>query len=97
MKCPILFLIIALTCLLSFAGCATRPATRPAGADLAGNIQRSKSITETISLAESDNKEIKRAILSLQASNKTLHKLNGETVLILDRGDYKVRKLLEKP
>ena len=95
MKCPIL--IIALTCLLSCAGCATRKTTRSADPDLSGAVKRSADITETISLAESDNKEIKRAIMSLQASNKTLHKLNGETVLILDRGDYKIRKLLEKP
>jgi uncharacterized lipoprotein YajG len=95
MKC--LNLITVLICLLSFVGCATRKATRYVGPDLGAALARSQGITETISLAEGDSKEIKRAILSLQESNKVLHKLNGEAVLILDRADYKTRKLLEKP
>jgi len=58
-------------------------------------MKRSTDITETISLAESDSKEIKKAIFQLQASNRLLKTIHGETVLILDRNDAKLIKLLE--
>jgi len=94
----VILLIIAGCCLCMAFLCSCQHAPRRAasGPDLGAAVKRSRNITETISLAESDNKEVKRAILSLQASNKVLHKLNGETVLILDRADYKTQKLLGK-
>lgn len=91
MKWPLL----ALTA-LAICACSTARPRAASSPNLTAAMKRSTDITETINLAESDNKEIKRAILSLQASNKVLRKLNGETVLILDRGDYKIQKLLEK-
>jgi len=92
MKCQA---ILALIC-LSLCACSTarhRAATSP---DLSSTIKRSSDITETISLAQEDSKEIKRAIRSLQESNVLLRKLNGDAVIILDRSDYKTRLLLEK-
>lgn len=93
MKCPVL--ITALIA-LAFSACSTAPRHAVSGPNLAAATKRSQDITETINLAESDSKEIKRAILSMQESGKVLRKLNGETVLILDRADYKTRKLLEQ-
>ena len=86
--------IAALICLATCA-CSTerhRAATSP---NLSSAIKRSGDITETINLSQSDSKEIKRAILQLQTSNKLLKTIHGETILILDRNDDKLIKLLE--
>ncbi|MCK9587901.1 MAG: hypothetical protein M0Q93_00895 [Terrimicrobiaceae bacterium] len=91
MKC----LAIALICLTTCA-CSTerhRAATSP---DLSAATKRSQDITETITLAESDSKEVKKAILSMQESGKVLRGLNGRAILLLDQNDYKIRKLLGK-
>ncbi len=58
-------------------------------------MKRSTDIAETITLSQSDSKEIKKAITALQDSNRLLHKLNGETVLILDNNEYKLVRLME--
>ena len=87
-------LLPALTA-LAICACSTARPRAASSPNLTAAMKRSQDITETITLAESDSKEIKRAIFQLQASNKLLHTLNGETVLILDRNDYKLRKLLE--
>jgi len=89
-------LIIAACCLGMAFMCSCQHAPKRTGVDLGSNIKRSQDITETISLAESDSKEIKRAIGALQASNKVLRTINGQQVLILDRADYKTAKLLGK-
>lgn len=90
MKWP-LALIALLLC-----ACSTAPRRAASGPNLEAATKRSQDITETINLAESDSKEIKAAILSMQESGKVLRKLNGEAVIILDRADYKTRKLLEQ-
>lgn len=81
---------------LSICACTAARPRAASSPSLTGAMKRSADITETISLAESDSKEIKRAILSLQESNILLRKLDGAAVLILDRSDYKTKLLLEK-
>lgn len=91
MKWPLL----ALTT-LAFCACSTARPRAASSPNLTGAVKRSADITETINLAESDSKEIKRAIRSLQESNVLLRKLDGDAVLILDRSDYKTKLLLER-
>ncbi|MCK9587967.1 MAG: hypothetical protein WC069_06400 [Candidatus Shapirobacteria bacterium] len=90
MKCT-----IVLICLSMFACSSARPHAA-ASPDLSAATKRSQDITETISLAESDSKEIKKAILSMQESGKVLRGLNGRAIILLDQNDYKIRKLLGK-
>lgn len=86
----LLVLITLITCACSST--RHRAATSP---NLSSTIKRSADITETITLSQSDSKEIKKAITALQDSNRLLRKLNGETVLILDNNDYKLIRLME--
>lgn len=93
MKC-LLPALVLIAC--AFSACSTAPRHAASGPNLTAATKRSQDITETLNLASEDSKEIKRAILSMQESGKVLRKLNGEVVLILDRADYKTRKLLEE-
>ena len=88
-------LALALTT-LSICACSTARPRAASSPNLTAAMKRSADITETINLAESDSKEIKRAIRSLQESNVLLRKLDGDAVLILDRSDYKTKLLLER-
>ena len=87
-------LALALTT-LSICACSTARPRAASSPNLTGAMKRSQDITETISLASEDSKEIKKAITALQDSNRLLHKLNGETVLILDNNDAKLIRLME--
>ncbi len=94
MKCPIL--ISVLICLVTFAGCATRKSTRSVGPDLGAAIRTNQGIIDNLTSAQQDDKEIKKAITALQASNLFLHKLHGDMTSNLDRADYKTSVLLQK-
>ena len=89
------WIIAALIC-LPMCACSTARHRAAGSPDLSSTIKRSNDITETITLAQTDSKEIKKAIRSLQESSILLRKLNGDAVIILDRSDYKAKLLLEK-
>jgi hypothetical protein len=93
MKCR--SLITVLIFLLTFAGCATRKATRPAGPDLSAAITANQGIIESLTAAQQDDKAVKQAITALQESNLALHKLHGDMRSNLDRADYKTSILLK--
>lgn len=86
--------LLVLTLLCFFVGC-TGPRHAAKTPSLSAATRQSTSVTETINLSSEDSKAVKKAIMELQLSNVILHKLNGEAVLILDRMDYKTKKLLE--
>lgn len=88
-------LALALTA-LAICACSTARPRAASSPNLTGAVKRSADITDTINLAESDSKEIKKAILSMQESNILLRKLDGAAVLILDRSDHKTKLLLER-
>ena len=86
---------LALTA-LAICACSTAPRRAATSPSLTGAMKRSTDITETINLAESDSKEIKKAILSMQESGTVLRGLNGRAIILLDQNDYKIRQLLGK-
>jgi len=93
MKCPTL--IIALTCLLSFAGCVTHRITRSAAPNLQAAITTNQGIIDSLTSSQQDSAAMRQAITALRDSNAALHRLNSAMQSNLDRADYKTAILLK--
>jgi hypothetical protein len=85
---------LVLMLLVTFAGCAGRR-TAAHSPQLTGAIGKSEDVTNTISLAQGDNKEVKRAIGGIQGHSSEVRRLHLESMSALDRIDYKATILLK--
>jgi len=94
----LIMLIIALCCLgmVFLCGCQHTSAKRLNSPDLAAAVGQNKGIFTGITSAQSDNKEIKRAVGRLKGGNESLRQSNTDILGNLDRADYKIQRLLQK-
>jgi len=85
---------LALIVLVTSAGCAGRR-TAARSPQLTGVISKSEDITETMDLAQGDNKEVKRALGGIKDHASEVKRLHLESMSSLDRLDYKATILLK--
>lgn len=86
--------IALLIAVLALAACQHAPQKRTTP-DLSSAILTNQGIIDSLTAAQQDDKEIKKAISALQSSNLALHRLHGDMTSNLDRADYKTSVLLK--
>ena len=95
MKCPNHLLISALIA-LAFSACSTGPRRAAPSPQYSGVVTKAGDAAASLTQAQSDNKEVKKAIQLVREYNLKMSTRASRMNDLLDKADYKTSKLLEK-